>query len=129
MRLELTSRTDLALRALRALAGEEGRIKRVELAEHLDTTPDFLARIMAQLVRCGWVTSGTGPTGGYQLDSSAQSASLFDLIECVEGVPEEDDCVLRGGPCDALDGCELHDAWTRARKALIAELQSSFVIE
>lgn len=129
MRLELTSRTDLALRAMRALASEEARLKRVDLAKRLRTTPDFLARIMAQLVRSGWVTSGTGPTGGYQLDSSAQSVSLFELIECVEGVPEEDSCVLRGGPCDVLDRCALHDAWTRARKALTAELRSSFVIE
>ena len=129
MRLELTSRTDLALRALRTLAGHEGRLKRAELAKRLHTTPDFLARIMAPLVRAGWVTSGTGPAGGYQLDGSARSVSLLELIDCVEGVPGDERCVLRGGPCNAMDRCALHDAWTRARKALTAELQSSFVIE
>lgn len=129
MRLELTTRTDLALRALRTLAEHEGRLKRADLAERLHTTPDFLARIMAPLVRRGWVNSGTGPAGGYELHGSASSVSLFELIDCVEGVPDEDRCVLRGGPCDAVEGCALHDAWTRARKAMNAELQSSFVIE
>ena len=128
MRLELTSRTDLALRALRLLAEQDRRVKRSSLAADLGTTPDFLARIMGPLVHRGWVASTTGPTGGYQLVHSAASATVFDLIEAVEGVPEEGRCVLRAGPCDATEQCALHDAWTRARKALTAELRSSFVI-
>ena len=128
MRLELTSRTDLALRALRLLAQRGGRIKRADLADDLATTPDFLARVMGPLVHRGWVASVTGPTGGYESLPAATSASVFDVIEAVEGVPEEGRCVLRAGSCDARDQCALHDAWTRARKALTAELQSSFVI-
>lgn len=128
MRLELTSRTDLALRALRVLAAKAERLKRMELAADLGTTPDFLARVMGPLVHRGWVASITGPTGGYELLPAAGSATVFDVIEAAEGVPEEGRCVLRNGPCDAREQCALHDAWTRARKALTAELQSSFVI-
>ena len=128
MRLELTTRSDLALRAIRLLNEDRGRIKRALLAEQLGTSPDFLARIMGPLVHRGWVHSETGPAGGYQLQQSAHSLTVYDLISCVEGVPSDDQCVLRGGPCEPTDRCALHDPWSRARKALIAELQASFVI-
>ena len=128
MRLELTTRSDLALRAVRLLNEDGGRMKRAPLAEALDTSPDFLARIMGPLVHRGWVISETGPAGGYQLDPSVGSLSVYDLISSVEGVPSDDQCVLRGGPCDPTDRCALHDPWSRARKALTAELQASFVI-
>lgn len=129
MRLELTTRTDLALRGIRLLHSHGRRIKRADLAGHLDTSPDFLARIMGPLVHRGWVISETGPSGGYQLDPSVRSVTVYDLIDCVEGVPSDDQCVLRGGPCDPTDQCALHDPWSRARKALVAELQASFVID
>jgi Rrf2 family protein len=128
MRLELTTRSDLALRAIRLLNEDGGRIKRASLAERLGTSPDFLARIMGPLVHRGWVISEKGPAGGYQLDRSAQTLTVYDLIDCIEGVPSDDQCVLRGGPCDSSDRCALHDPWARARKALNAELQASFVI-
>ena len=129
MRLELTSRTDLALRAMRALHQENRRIKRSDLAELLGTTPDFLARIMGRLVHQGWVISGTGPGGGYQMADGAEAVTVFDLISSIEEMPDEDRCVLQARSCDPADRCALHDAWTRARKALTAELQSSFVID
>jgi len=128
MRLELTTRSDLALRAIRLLNEDGSRMKRALLADQLGTSPDFLARIIGPLVHRGWVVSETGPAGGYQLDPSVRSLSVYDLIDTVEGVPGDDQCVLRGGPCDPADRCALHDPWSRARKALTAELQASFVI-
>jgi Rrf2 family protein len=129
MRLELTSRTDLALRAIRLLEQDGGRMKRAALADHLGTSADFLARVMGPLVHQEWILSETGPAGGYELGSSIRSVSVLQLIDCVEGVPEEGRCVLRAGPCETTNRCALHDAWTRARKALTAELDSNFVID
>jgi len=129
MRLELTSRTDLALRAIRLLEQDGGRMKRAALADRLDTSADFLARVMGPLVHQGWISSETGPAGGYELGNSIRSVSVLQLIGCVEGVPEEGRCVLRAGPWETANQCALHDAWTRARKALTAELDSSFVID
>lgn len=124
MRLELTTRTDLALRALRHLLGSGRREGRVDLADALRTTPDFLARVMAPLVSQGWVDSRPGRSGGYMLRSDADQVSVLDVVRVVEGVPM-DDCVLRSGPCEPDEKCALHDAWTRARNALLAELSVS----
>lgn len=129
MRLELSRRSDLAIRAIRVLHTTDGRVKRGDLAEALSTTPDFLARVMTPLVAHRWVHSQTGPSGGYQIAAAAVEVSVFDLVQAVEGVPDEDACVLREGPCIPDEACALHHAWSRARDALLGELKQSFVVE
>ena len=129
MRLELSRRSDLAIRALRALEAAEQRVKRGDLAEALSTTPDFLARVMTPLVAHRWVHSQPGPSGGYQIAAAATGVSVFDLVQAVEGVPDEGECVLRDGPCIPDEACALHHAWSRARDALLDELRESSVIE
>ena len=121
MRLELSRRTDLAVRAIRSLAGS-GRIKRPELAAQAETTPDFLARVVAPLVKAGWVRSEVGRAGGYELAVDPATLSMLDVIVAVEGSPDDGRCVLRGGPCGTQEVCSLHDAWTHARQALMEQL-------
>ncbi len=122
MRLELSSRTDLALRAMRRLQQVDGRTSRAQLADDLGTTPDFLARIMAPLVKAGWIESQRGKSGGYSLATPARLASVLDVIVAEEGVPADGRCVLRSGPCNPDEQCELHEPWTKARDAMLAEL-------
>ena len=102
-------------------------MKRSELADAVGTTPDFLARIMAPLVRAGWVSSEPGRAGGYEVVVDISSVSVLELIERMEGTPDDSTCVLKGGPCDAAERCALHDPWTRARDALLAELAGTSV--
>jgi Rrf2 family protein len=127
MRLELSSKTDLALRALRHLSDLGEREGRSRLAASLRTTPDYLARVMAPLVDHGWVDSRPGRLGGYEMVPSADRLSVLDVINAVEGVPLER-CVLRAGPCEPDRFCSLHQPWNRARDALLSELASSPVI-
>ncbi|UCG40726.1 MAG: Rrf2 family transcriptional regulator [Acidimicrobiia bacterium] len=123
MRLELSSRSDLALRSMRALSLDE-RTPRSVLAEEVETTPDFLARVMAPLVARGWVESRPGVAGGYLLVVPLADVTMRDLIEAVEGPIDTGQCALRGGPCAVEQRCALHVPWTRARDALVAELES-----
>ena len=115
MRLEITRRSDLALRALRLLASTGDRLRAVDLAEHLGSTPQFVPQVMNALVKAGWVSSETGPLGGYALSGSLAQHSVLDLIELIEGPTDDGACVLRGGPCPGEEHCSLHDAWTTAR--------------
>lgn len=129
MRLELSVKTDLAIRALRRLADDETRmVPRAELADELRTTPDFLARVLAPLVRAEWVESRPGKSGGYRIATAARTTSVLDVVAAVEGLPGDGRCVLRSGPCDPDERCALHTAWTRARDAMLAELSAAPVI-
>lgn len=127
MRLELSVRTDLALRALRELASGDRHITRADLATTLHTTPDSLARVMGPLVRQEWVESRRGRKGGYRMTNAGRSASVLDVISVSEGIPAEK-CVLRPGPCGPDRACAVHDPWMKARDAMLAELATASAI-
>ncbi len=121
MRLEMTKKTDLALRAM-AVLEHRGQMKGSVLADEIETTSGYIAQVMTPLVHQGWVTSGPGPTGGYRLIAPLTDISFLELIEAVEGPTDSGRCVLRSGPCPGEANCALHDAWVRARSALLEEL-------
>lgn len=125
MRLELTRSTDLALQALQVLSDAGGRMKRPELAESIGTTPHFVARVLGKLVAAGWAESESGRHGGYRLDVAGAHPTVLDVIEAVEGLPAQGECVLRGGPCGGAELCAVHDAWMEAREALTKQLAAT----
>jgi Rrf2 family protein len=124
MRLELNQRTDLAVRALFALAQRTGRTKAQDLAEELESTATYLPQVIAPLVAAGWVDSAPGPQGGYELTGDLDRITVLQLIEASEGPSDTGQCVLVGGPCLAGGPCVLHEPWSRARAALLDELAS-----
>ncbi len=123
MKLELSSRTDVALRALRFLDDDGGRRSTAAVAAAVGASPQYLPQVMAPLVRAGWVQSARGPGGGYQLDADLSRLTLRQLVEAVEGPTEDGRCVLRDAPCPRDEQCALHVPWQRARAALLAELE------
>jgi len=129
MRLELTKRTELALRALRILDTTPARIKGADLADQIDSTAAFVPQVLGPLVRCGWVSSEPGPLGGYQLATALTDVAVLDLIEAIEGPTETGTCVLVGTQCSPSAPCALHEPWTRARAALMAELAATSIDE
>lgn len=127
MKLEMSRRTELALKALRSLVREKTPTKGPILAEALDTTASYLPHVLRPLVARGWVDSDRGPTGGYRLASNPEDISLLELIEAIEGPIDSNRCVLRGSPCPPRDLCALHEPWQRARKALMEELRDTTI--
>lgn len=125
MRLEITRKTNLALRAMAALRSPAGRLSGMELAAQVGTSTTFLAQVMTPLVRRGWVTSQPGRSGGYELSNGGGDISVLDVIEAVEGPTDTEMCVLREGSCAADEPCATHNAWSRARTALIKELAAT----
>jgi len=122
MRLEVTRRTDLATRALLALARLPERTKAADLAERLGTSAGFLSQAMTPLVARGWVRSDPGPTGGYTAVADLGSVSVLDVVEAVEGPTDVQRCVLEDRACVGRDRCALHEAWSHARTEMLREL-------
>ncbi|MEM9609895.1 MAG: Rrf2 family transcriptional regulator [Actinomycetota bacterium] len=125
MRLEVTKRADLAVRALVAIGADGERIKGRALAERLDTTAGFLAQVMHPLVQAGWVRSDPGPTGGYRCDVDIADLTVLEVIEAVEGRTESGRCVVVGRNCDDAEPCALHLAWVGARRRLLESLDET----
>lgn len=124
MRLEVTRRSDLAIRALLALSVDRRRIKAADLADEIGTTKGFLTQVMNPLVQHGWVRSDPGPTGGYAAVFEPAAVSVLAVIEAIEGPVDTGRCVLEDRACGVAATCALHRPWARARGNLIQELDS-----
>lgn len=127
MRLEVTRKSDLAVRALQALAEGPERLKGPQLATRLGTTSGFVAQVVSPLVRTGWIRSEPGPTGGYSLTVDLETVSVLEVIETIEGPTDVDRCVLADRPCSEAGTCALHLPWLRARAQLLTELEATSV--
>ena len=105
MQLCLNRQTGLACEALTILSGYGAEyVSSRELADRLEVNTEYVTKVLAPLVREGWVTSTPGRAGGYRLAIDLDQRCVLDLIETVEP-------------------CALHDAWVRAREALLTELE------
>jgi Rrf2 family protein len=129
VRLAISRRTDLGLKALRILASEPRVWTASALAAAVSTTPGFIGQAMGAFVQAGWVYSGSGPSGGYLYANPAEPPSLLQVIEVIEGPMVPDACVLHEGKrCGLIPGeplCALHEGWLRARDVLVEVLQAS----
>jgi len=129
MRLEVTQRADLAVRALAVLNDRPDRAKSTDLAASLETTAGFIPHVMGPLVRAGGVRSVPGPTGGYEALVDVATLSVLDVVEAVDGPTDSGRCVVADRACAAMTPCALHVAWGQARSELVASLAALSVAE
>jgi len=123
MKLELSRKTYLALKALSRLAHANGEpVSGRELAADLDTTHHFIPQVMKPLVDLDYVASARGPSGGYRLNADLAGTTLLEVIETIEGPFDLGRCISTGKPCPSQEACALHVPWTRAKDAVLAEL-------
>ena len=128
MRLEMTKKSDLALKSLRCIGDAEGDLVAGKwLADKLGITTHYLPQVISPLVKAGWIASTPGPRGGYRLLVSLEEVSVLDVIETIEGRIEDQGCVQRGIPCPEYDLCALHVPWQKARDAMLDELANASV--
>jgi Rrf2 family protein len=127
VRLEVTRRADLAVRAMIVLGDTpaDERLKGPALAAALGTTPAFVAQVMGPLVKAGWVRSDPGPLGGYARRVALDEVSVLDVIEAVDGATDAGRCVVENRACDPTTPCVLHDAWGQARDELTRTLDAT----
>lgn len=126
MRLDLTKRSDYAIRAMLALTmAPEGLLSSRKIAEEMKIPPRFLPQIMGDLTRAGLVDAHPGRSGGYELAQPADSVTLLRVIEAIEGDPHRQICVMRGTACGVDGECGVHDVFYAAEGALIEKLRSA----
>ena len=126
MRLQLTRRGDYAVRAMLLLARDPGRTcSSAAIASATQIPVRFVGQVMGALVHAGLVEARIGRHGGYFLGRPAESVSLLDIVEAVEGPTRRRTCVLRGGACAISGVCEVHEFFGAAQEALLGRLAAS----
>jgi Rrf2 family iron-sulfur cluster assembly transcriptional regulator len=91
----------------------------------------FLDQLLGRLRRSHLVISVRGPRGGYRLGRAADSISLADIVNAVEGVQDSNGLSELAASHDALielSGCAVEEAWRSAAAAMRNVMQSTHLL-
>ena len=85
--MQITAKTDYAVRALIELAVAEGGgpMKTPEIAEAQRIPRQFLENTMRDLTKARLISSERGPGGGYKLSRPADEIALADIVRVTSG--------------------------------------------
>ncbi|NMG10904.1 Rrf2 family transcriptional regulator [Brasilonema sp. UFV-L1] len=128
--MELSCKSEYAILALLELAihhqsGEPLQIRQIAAQQNI---PDrYLEQLLATLRRAGLVKSQRGSKGGYLLAREPWKITLFEILNCLEGLDvrtNEEDVNPK-----TLDNAVVEDIWQEARLAANAVLQKYTLAE
>jgi len=124
MKVTLGRRGDYAVRALINVARHSPeRRKARQIVSEMDLPGRYTTQILGALVNAGLLSAQAGPDGGYVLARPASEITLLQVVEIAEGPVTLDQCALRGGPCDWVAECPLHESWAGAQSAFTSRLR------
>jgi Rrf2 family protein len=79
----------------------------------------YLAKVLQQLVKAGFIRSVKGRERGYVFARPPEEISLLDLFEAMEEQPLFDDCPLRHCACGGTSkNCRLYSQWVSATRRM-----------
>lgn len=123
----LSQTVEYALRAFLYVARHAPRSVRLsEIASEIRAPERYLAKILAQLTRAGYLESMRGPAGGYRLSPAHRNASLSGIAAVFE-TPTPRRCLLGTGVCGRNPSCPVHERWSPIANAMTAFFSTTTV--
>jgi len=123
--MDVTRRTDYAIRLIAALTLSDGKPLSVrEAAEQNDVPYAFARSIQHALVKAGLIRSVRGAQGGMLLNVDPAELTLYQLIEAVQGPINVAICTTDKDWCQFEEHCQFHKVWEGANMLLEDYLDS-----
>ena len=123
--MKITQEADYALRICSALAKEESASS-PQLAAALCIPPRFILKVLHKLSDAGIVRSTRGSGGGFSLAESADTITLRQIIEAVDGSIAIRHCLLNND-CNFQNNknkCRFHAVFETVNSIIISRLDS-----
>lgn len=112
--LRVTKLTDYATVVLTALAAQpDAVLSAPELAELAGLEAPTVAKVLKPLAQAGLVEGFRGANGGYRLARAADTISLVEIVEAMEGPLGMTECSVPTGQCGIEDSCGVRANWRR----------------
>jgi Rrf2 family protein len=113
--MEITRRTDYAIRILMELARSGGGPVSVRILAASQDVPYAFARgIQRDLAVAGLVESRRGATGGAVLARSPKDITLLDVVHATQTNSSCSVCTNDPTWCNRMGGCAVHRVWREA---------------
>jgi len=132
--MKLTSRGELALKAMLELAKAEGQqepgLSASEIARRCKASVKFLEQVLLQLRAGGFVVSTRGRLGGYRLSRDPDDIFIGEVSRLIDGPLAPAPCasVTQHRPCDWCEDeakCDLRTVWVEVRDAIANVMDST----
>ena len=110
----LSQTSEYALRAVVYLAQrrEATPVKLEQIAEALEAPRNYLSKTLHLLARAGVLSSGRGPSGGFQLAIPIDRLTLAQVVAPFEPPSSlARHCLLGPGECSEITPCVAHARW------------------
>jgi Rrf2 family transcriptional regulator, iron-sulfur cluster assembly transcription factor len=107
--------------------GEPALVK--QIAADTGIPLHFLAKILQDLARDGFLKSNKGPRGGFRLAISPAELPLLKVIEAVDGAGRYQRCIAGAQECNDRALCSMHDSWVPVRSRIVEYLQGTSIAD
>lgn len=105
------------------------RVQRSILAQATEVPDSFMSKVLQELVRARMIASRRGVDGGFQLAVAAQTVSLLDVVQAIDGPMQLNQCVGASGNCDRAVHCAAHLVWQEAQDAAAKVLKTANIAD
>ena len=123
--------TEYALRAIIYLARKSSVDQKIgisELADAIGSPKSFTAKILQKLTKGNrFISSVTGPTGGFYLTEQAKKKSLLHVLTLLEDEGVITGCILGLRECSSVNPCPLHNQYQHIKPQLLDMLDHKTV--
>lgn len=103
--------------------GQKVNIK--EIAQGIDSPEHFIAKILQDLSRRGYLQSAKGPGGGFYLDGVSRQRSMIDIVLAIDGDRLFLGCGLGLKQCSEQHPCPIHEEFQHIRKNIRQMLEQA----
>jgi len=128
--LRLSKKADYALISLAyvAAAGDKPASAR-EIAERHDIPVELLAKVLQRLVQRGVLRSQQGIHGGYLLARPAETVTVAEVVEAIDGPLLLTVCGSEEERCEQFAKCNIRDPLHRIRERIQSALTACTIAE
>ena len=117
----ISRRLDYGLQLMIALANEpEGKPQSTaSLAEKLEIPLPFLHQIGHMLMQSSLIKASPGPHGGIRLNRQADTITVLNIVEVLEGPITLQPCPECNEKCDRFTKCSSQFAWNDLQQVVV----------
>ena len=98
-----------------ALMRPDGYVLMSNLCDEGDLPRHFVAKQFQRVVHSELLVSAKGPGGGFALARPPDQITLYDIVACIDGTEDFDQCVVGMVTCADHQPCPLHDKFKPIR--------------
>lgn len=92
-----------------------------DLAAQLGLPAAYLAKLLQQPCRAGWLSSSRGRGGGFILNPAIHKVTLLDVLTLTGGEHLDRECLLGFKTCDDATACVMHGQWKPIKRQILEQ--------